>query len=65
MKILKRVGKIALILLGVVCLGFSFCGCFDVSKTISDFIIIQLLFVNTLLLIGVLVYLIWRFGIKK
>ena len=65
MRVLRRLDKIVLILIGIVCLGISFSGCIDVSKSISDFIIIQLLFLNTILLIGVLVYLIWRFGSKK
>ena len=65
MENIQRLFKVVVILLGIICMGISFSGCIDFPKTLSDFIIIQLQFVNTLLLIGVLAYLIWRFGFKK
>ena len=65
MRVIRRIDKIVLILLGIVCLGFSFSGCIDVSKSISDFIIIQLLILNTILLIGGFAYLSWKLNSKK
>ena len=58
MKNIRRLGKIALILLGVVCLGFSISGCSGPS-TVMLYIILQLVIINTILLIAGFVYLIW------
>ena len=65
MKNIQRLFKVVVILLGIICMGISFSGCIDVSKTMSDFIIIQLLILNTILLIAGFAYLIWKLHSKK
>ena len=57
--------QIALNFLVIICMGISFSGCVDVSKSIADFIIIQLLILNTILLIGGFAYLIWKLNSNK
>ncbi len=64
MKNIKRLGKIALNLLGIVCVCLTFSGC-PGADTLLFSIILQFLILNTILLIAAIVYLIWRFGFKK
>ncbi len=63
MKNIKRCGKTGLILLGIVWLGFSFSGC-GLSSVILQYVLLLTL-VNTLLLVGCLVCLIYHVFLKK
>ena len=59
----KRLGKTGLILLGIVWLGFTFSGC-GLSSVILQYVLLLTL-VNTLLLVGCLICLIYYVFIKK